>query len=271
MASRGWCALAYIYTGGDASMELTMGDQIDATSWDIPESEQNSMPGRAYFSKLGIVRRKPSRNDAPPTLSKSCSDKIALRQCTSLLSSVTELFIDPTSAYINTLVMPTSRYSAVACERAFSETGRLRELVGRTWLGGYGFRPFSIETTTVEFEYSKQRVETRATKISASNLAAAWSASGLEESTIGGIIQGRKANDVKGASGASRRQMWAAARRVAAQLGWPDQQGSLFCNDYETFKCSPELAGRRQLKQDVWATALTGWVRNEGDSAFSLV
>lgn len=228
------------------------------------------MPGRAYFSKLGIVRRKPARNDAPPTLSKSCSDKIALRQCTSLLSSVTDVFIDPGNAYIDTLVMPTSRYSAVACGRAFSESGRLRELAGREWADGYSFTPFAIETTSTEFEYSKQVVGGKAAKISASNLAAAWSASGLEESTIGGIIQGRRANDLKCASGASRRELWAAARRIADQLGWPYQQGSLFCNDYETFKCCPKLAGRRQVKREVWATALRGWVRNEGDSSFSL-
>ncbi len=135
---------------GDASMELTMAAQADASPWDIPSPPSPPppsrprpslsspsqpgvpsppspppaatllLPGRAYFSLLGAVRRKPSRADAPPTLSKSCSDKLALRQCTSLLLSPTALLVGPRDAYARTLVLPRSRYSAAGCRRAFS-------------------------------------------------------------------------------------------------------------------------------------------------------
>lgn len=53
---------------GDASMELTMQAQADATPWDLPpkttgtpddDSKQEPLRGRGYFSELGIVRRKP--------------------------------------------------------------------------------------------------------------------------------------------------------------------------------------------------------------------
>jgi tRNA-specific adenosine deaminase 1 len=50
---------------GDASMELVMDAQQDATPWPlavpvpVAEGDIQSLPGREYFSELGIVRRKP--------------------------------------------------------------------------------------------------------------------------------------------------------------------------------------------------------------------
>ena len=57
---------------GDASMELVMQAQEDATPWELPQLPQEhsegvsynssaEMKGRGYFSELGIVRRKPGR------------------------------------------------------------------------------------------------------------------------------------------------------------------------------------------------------------------
>ncbi|KAI3328468.1 adenosine deaminase/editase [Ustulina deusta] len=180
---------------GDASMELTMASQADATPWAIPAiSHQESpsspvvipninptslepdalLPGRAYFSQLGIVRRKPSRGDAPPTLSKSCSDKLSLHQCTSLLSSPTSLLVSPDHAYISTLILPTSQYSASGCKRAFSDgqgqdeedkeansqPARMASLApqNNNWsrTGGYTFQPFTVKTTDLEFAFSRR-------------------------------------------------------------------------------------------------------------------
>ena len=50
---------------GDASMELIMASQADATPWVLPdppnhvEDFSDSLKGRGYFSELGVVRRKP--------------------------------------------------------------------------------------------------------------------------------------------------------------------------------------------------------------------
>jgi tRNA-specific adenosine deaminase 1 len=57
---------------GDASMELVMQAQEDATPWELPQLPQGQpegvlnnraaeMKGRGCFSELGIVRRKPGR------------------------------------------------------------------------------------------------------------------------------------------------------------------------------------------------------------------
>ncbi|KAH0596792.1 hypothetical protein MHUMG1_05100 [Metarhizium humberi] len=262
---------------GDASMELIMAAQDDASPWDIPPSPATtesdatttSLPGRAYFSQLGVVRRKPARGDAPPTLSKSCSDKITLKQCTSLLSSLTSLLVDTSSAYIDTLVLPGSQYSAAGCQRAFSE--RVNNLMNVSWPGGYQFRPFTVETTDEEFELSRKTIRERSESIAPSNIAAAWSATGVEETILGGVIQGRKPFDVKGASKMSRRQLWLAAREVSNSLnGYGGIRQLLSSKTYQDVKNGELLADRRHVKQHVRTTALAGWIPNLGDSNFSI-
>ncbi|KAH6888087.1 adenosine deaminase/editase [Thelonectria olida] len=264
---------------GDASMELTMAAQEDASPWQTPTSvssdteiKNGMLPGRAYFDQLGIVRRKPARGDAPPTMSKSCSDKIALKQCTSLLSSLTSIFIDPENAYIHSLILPESQYSATACRRAFSADGRMKPVVGRRWPGGYSFKPFVMETTDQEFEYSKITVQARSDKISASNLAAAWSRSGFEETILGGVMQGRKPFIPKGASRTSRRRMWESASDLSNELGKEHSSISVHLKSrtYQDIKSGPLLEERRRVKDDTREAALTGWIKNDGGSDFGI-
>ena len=257
-------------------MELIMAAQDDASPWETPpsppadsDSQTASLPGRAYFSQLGVVRRKPARGDAPPTLSKSCSDKITLKQCTSLLSSLASLLVDPFNAYIDTLVLPESQYSATGCQRAFSD--RVKNLVNASWPGGYRFRPLTVETTGEEFEYSRKCIRERSEKITPSNLAAAWSSSGVEETILGGVLQGRKPFDEKGASKMSRRKMWMAAREISSCLdGREELRQLLDSRTYKEVKDGELLADRRLVKQHVRDTALVGWIPNQGDSSFSI-
>ncbi|KAI1392568.1 adenosine deaminase/editase [Hypoxylon trugodes] len=302
---------------GDASMELIMASQEDATPWDLPPatlpntdpntaSTLSTLPGRAYFSHLGIVRRKPSRPDAPATLSKSCSDKLAQKQCTSLLASTTSLLVDPSHVYIHTLILPKSRYSESACRRAFSSEGRMRSLTHPSHndekRGGYTFRPFTVETTTLEFEFSQRSVagpadsssddksideqENRTqtlVKIAPSNISAAWTRTQPSEATLGGVLQGRKqsAADDKGASFASRRRMWEIAVEVADVLpflpkGKLEDEGvkgirrALRSETYGGIKDSVLLEPRRKAKEEARVEALKGWVRNLGDESFTL-
>lgn len=267
-------------TGGDASMELTMAAQDDASPWvdeaDPTKTElgSGSLPGRAYFSRLGIVRRKPARADAPPTLSKSCSDKLALKQFSSLLSSLTSLFVDPADAYLDSLVLPDASCCRAACRRAFSPDGRLQALADARWPGGYRFRPFAVETTGQEFAYSRAAVAARSPRIVACSLAISWSLSGFDEVLVGGLLQGKKLPDLRAASRISRRQIWAAARDLARLLD--DEADPLRSHllqggqSYQAIKDGELLADRRLVKAAVRATVLAGWVRNEGDSDFTL-
>ncbi|KAI0393035.1 adenosine deaminase/editase [Xylariaceae sp. FL0594] len=286
---------------GDASMELTMASQVDATPWLIPtiqdenknkakdtelpaapssatsqppQDAETHLPGRAYFSQLGIVRRKPARGDAPPTLSKSCSDKLSLHQCTSLLSSLTSLLVAPDHAYVSTLVLPASQYSASGCLRAFSDGSSLslaegvkacrmaplKDIHGR-WAGGYRFSPFSVQTTDLEFRFSRRSPpspdsrhpanahETKPTKMTPSPLSAAKTSSGQEETTLNGVLQGHKLSNsnsnsnstthadvgLRAASFASRRRLWMLAVEIADLLSADRIQYALGCG-------SPDLA-----------------------------
>ncbi|KAI0423085.1 adenosine deaminase/editase [Xylaria grammica] len=338
---------------GDASMELTMASQADATPWAIPTVSPPGplsspsiasdpaplepdmiLPGRAFFSQLGIVRRKPSRGDAPPTLSKSCSDKLSLHQCTSLLSSPTSLLVSPDHTYISTLILPASQYSASGCRRAFSDgqgqdendkgvnsqQARMAPLAveNQSWNreGGYKFRPFDVKTTDLEFAFSRRppvtlppypssslplpitdtspnasiKNSTSKVKITPSNLSVALTASNREETTLNGVLQGRKASEatVRGASFTSRRRTWALAVEVASFLDADElntQQiqhalgactfsrtttESLPAKSYADLKDTPLLGPRRRAKEAARKLALKGWVQNSGDEDFSL-
>lgn len=181
---------------GDCSMELCMAEQDDATPWAVPSEpdvltdQSTLLDGRAHFSMVGVVRRKPSRRDAEPTCSKSCSDKLALRQVTSILSYPASLLIAPTSsAYITALVLPEEEISEDGCERAFGggSTGRLRSLVGKTFSAYHMpnteatcfFQPFDILAVPMEilvpiWSFGKYRSDRALKARKPSNISALW-------------------------------------------------------------------------------------------------
>ena len=273
---------------GDASMELTMAEQEDATPWpsftssavsstvNKPGSgEAVAMLGRGHFDQLGIVRRKPARPDAPVTWSKSCSDKLALKQCTGLLSGVVSLLVWPGNVYLDSVVLPKAQSIASACERAFGAGGRMAavasEDVQRRWRSsGYAFRPFEVRTTGREFEFSKRSspsaiASEEGEKAVPSNISALYTPR-RQEILISGVLQGRKQFDLAGASCVSRRSLWKAVLDVASAgnglgdmvVGWKEM-------GYGEVKESAELAGREAVKRNVRELALKGWRRNLGD------
>ncbi|KAI9679836.1 MAG: hypothetical protein M1817_004850 [Caeruleum heppii] len=289
---------------GDASMELTMAAQDDPTPWATPSSASTpslatspllSTPpsnpplhGRGYFSHLGIVRRKPSRPDAPPTFSKSCTDKLALRQCTSLLLSPTSLLISPENVYLDTLILPESQFVPKACERAFSATGRMKPVADRRWGDGYRFAPFDVRSTSLEFAYSRRSKEIgsagRAGQTLIPSNISTFSTSHHTEVLINGVLQGRKQFDPRGASQISRRNLWRAAVEVGVLVGGVALQSALRGHmegdgevgdprkegTYAALKKGSLMMGRREVKRDVRGEALSGWVENGGDEGFVL-
>lgn len=276
---------------GDCSMELTMEAQEDATPWTSPpptvsdtstaspSAATSALRGRTHFSHLGAVRLKPSRPDAPPTLSKSCTDKLALSQCTSLLSSLPSLLIHPGNCYLSSLVIPKSQYVPSACERAFSSSGRMsgitKDMQGK-WSGGYRFKEFKVQPTEREFMHSRRSVRAGERAVSC-NLSAVYTPR-FQESLIGGVLQGRKQLDPRGASLLSRRSMWKVVvqimglmsalglQRIDGATGTGEEIGK---GTYKDVKNSEDLNDRRAVKRDV-QQVLKGWMKNTGDDEFSL-
>ncbi|KAK4900978.1 hypothetical protein LTR27_002161 [Elasticomyces elasticus] len=257
---------------GDASMELTMAAQSDSTPWTSQPSEDD-MLGRGNFDRLGVVRRKPARPDAPATLSKSCSDKLAMKQCTSLLSGPTSLLVRPGNMYLESLVLPEGRYVPMAVERAFGAEGRMAGVaaVSEQWNGGYALRPFMVETTSRVFEYANSANSTGSQPgaVVGSNISALSTVSGRQEVVINGVLQGRKQNDVRGASCVSRRKMWESIKRVAT-AACTAVSTRPYDETYAEFKASPRLRSREQVKRDVKTLALKGWKLNAGDADWML-
>lgn len=253
-------------------MELVMAAQEDSSPWENQDARHfGELHGRGHFSALGIVRRKPSRPDATPTLSKSCTDKIALTQTLSFLSSIPSLVLGYAGAYLSTLTIPQSQYSAKGCHRAFSTVGRLSCLgsMQPIELFGYKFHPLGIKTTTIEFEFSRRVMGDR--KIVASNIASVWSSS-FEETLIGGILQGRKIGDPRGASQISRRQMAMLLLQVVnVIISMPIDGTECFrklinSHNYSSLKHTDLLAARRNAKKKIIHVALQGWIKNVEDN-----
>ena len=212
-----------------------------------------------------------ARPDAPLTLSKSCTDKLALRQCTSLLSAVTSLLMFPERAYLRSLVLPESQHVPESTARAFSAVGRMSGLTSEItskWQNGYTFSPFSILTTSEEFGWSR-RTGISEDQITPSNKSAVYTPYS-QEVIIGGVLQGRKQSDPRGACIISRKQMWQAL--LNSVENWESHYGPYFSKSgtYRTLKETDILRGRKQIKDDVVSIALKGWIANEGDNDFSL-
>lgn len=282
---------------GDASMELVMDAQEDATPWTSAppmisaplestekepkfedhefldrkspiENDATALRGRSNFSLLGVVRCKPSRPDAPPTLSKSCTDKLTLKQATSLLSSPVSLLVSPRLAYLDSLILPASQYVPSACSRGFSRSGRLAGLNDSKWQDSYRFQEFKVRPTTREFTWNKRSVHP-GTKAVASNISAVWTPA-WHEILIGGVLQGKKQFNPLGASRISRRRMWELSMRIAGNV-LVNMRRHFVVGDgsYGDMKGSEALAERRKVKRDI-QKALKGWAPNRGDDDFRL-
>jgi tRNA-specific adenosine deaminase 1 len=141
---------------------------------------------------------------------------------------------------------------------------------------GNGYNPhfLTLKTTSREFRFSRRQPLGAGEKIVPSNIAAHAhaTASGVPqlETLIGGVLQGRKASDIRGASRVSRFRMWELALEVAALVAVPRVQRALGRGKYGEVKGGELLEGRRRVKEDVREGALKGWVRNLEDESWSL-
>lgn len=250
-------------------MELTMSSQDDATPWTMPSpsfSSTSFLRGRGYFSELGVVRTKPGRADAPPTLSKSCSDKLALRQSVSALLSPVSLLVAPSNAYIASIILNKEEHSDIACQRAFGAEGRMAGVNGRDWGGGYTFKPFHVRTTDVVFPFSKREAQRKTRGMTvASNVSAVWVQNRGAETLIGGVLQGRKQfSGIKGASMLCKARLWKAVGGVAGILGLQTVQRAVNVEFYENLKEGKNMLPRNKAKEET-RKVLGGWPRNGGN------
>ena len=127
------------------------------------------------------------RQDGPVSLSKSCSDKLALKQCTSLLSGSTALLISPENAYLDTLILSKRQCLLHAIERALRQTGRMKSTLEERWSDGYSFEPFKGEGTELDFDFSRQSSQCSSEMVKGCSTSAVWT-SYFKETLINGVF-----------------------------------------------------------------------------------
>lgn len=215
--------------------------------------------GRDHFLHVGYVRTKPGRADAPLSLSKSCSDKLTLKQFTSLLNGSTSQLIQdrlhtasPSSPspgpgfYLNTLIVPKGELHDEDFQRCF------RDRVSSVEDSHKHF--FSYTSTSVDFAHSRRTAKGADGKKPKPCPYAIVHVEGVaSEGTIMGVRQGFRPFTGRGASCVSRYEM---AIRVRQLLGL---EGT---NRYLEFK---QLNEQRRKTKDRVYKVLKNWGATKPD------
>ena len=115
-----------------------------------------------------------------------------------------------------------------------------------------------METTDIEFQYSRRAAVANTVICKGSNVSAVWTPC-HQETLINGVLQGRKQTDQRGASALSRMQTWNLVMKIVDLLDVPALTYILKIPSYLDMKRSQDLEQRRHVKEDVKSEALEGW------------
>ncbi|KAF9466422.1 adenosine deaminase/editase [Collybia nuda] len=181
---------------GDAStrflaslQDVEMATLKDSTVF-VPLSPGAASRGRDNYSRLGVLRTKPGRADSPPTLSMSCSDKIASWNVLGFQGALASHFLGP--LYLSRVIIgevPLSMQSSVRedCERAL-----WRRLEGIHNLpSNYTLHAPAIHFTSLQFFHSRSVLEETGQASGSCNESLCWIANTKpHEILINGLKRG---------------------------------------------------------------------------------
>ncbi|KAK9461009.1 adenosine deaminase/editase [Lipomyces oligophaga] len=235
---------------GDASMENLGAGKLPNWEFDYKIMGQKMLKGRAYYSELGMIRTKPGRSDSPESLSKSCTDKLLMKQYTSVLLSPTSYVFSPKGAYLRAILVPRSKIIDSAFNRAF----RIEERIKGIAKTQYDFDWIGYNTT---FKDSKENTKAGGRPCSVSMVYIENESEQVEAITRG-MRMGWKAGSEGSISKLSRRKMAELAGEISETVR----------NKLRYSELKDESTAREQIK---WKTRsnLGRWIRT-GDDDFQL-
>lgn len=126
---------------GDASLSANARD-CEEWKFDLTKVE-GMVRGKTHFKQKGLLRTKPGRADSPVSLSKSCSDKLCVKQLLGINNCLTTPFTE--LIYLKWLILPPkASETADDIARCFYE---------RFAVPNAHF--FDIQVTSLEFQFAK--------------------------------------------------------------------------------------------------------------------
>ncbi|CAJ0642228.1 15860_t:CDS:10 [Entrophospora sp. SA101] len=160
--------------------------------------------GRMDYKSIGVLRTKPGRADSEPTLSMSCSDKLAQWNVVGLQSSLLSELISP--IYLSTIIIG-DLFSKQSLERALFE--RIQGLQSLPY--PYSCNIPKIIQSTQEFDESFNYISNQFPqgKIVTSNIAKVWLKG--PSNNIEFLVNGRK-------QGASKSKLSSKTRSLVSKL-----------------------------------------------------
>lgn len=208
--------------------------------------------GRDHFHQVGLVRTKPGRRDSPITLSKSCTDKLTLRQYTSVLLGPLATLINPQGFYLSSLVIPESQYNQLDLERAF----RLRIGEDQYKHDHYTLQLFDHRTTDIEFVHSKRYLQSQNpnTEIVPCLQSIVYIQGQQPEVILGGVRMGSKPFTGKGQSLICRKSITTKVLELSANK-------IIIKDTYVTWKSNKQ---RKHVKNHVYKK-LGNWINTQID------
>jgi tRNA-specific adenosine deaminase 1 len=189
---------------GDSSMSLVSEGVTD--DWKDPlatVSPDGPVRGRDHFLHVGLVRTKPGRRDSPITYSKSCSDKLCLRQFTSLLLGPVACVVSPSEFYLSSLIVPERCFKEEDFVRAFGPKGRVSG-GPHIEVGDYKEHFFQYYLSSIEFSHGKKedRLPSPTSVLFISGI------SSVHEAILNGVKMGARPFTGKGLSTLCRKELF---------------------------------------------------------------
>ncbi|KAG8994763.1 hypothetical protein FRB94_012576 [Tulasnella sp. JGI-2019a] len=200
---------------GDASMlalSLSQDPEMAAlkahsSGSTFESSPETALRGRNGYDLRGAWRTKPGRADAEPTLSMSCSDKIAAWSLVGLQGALLSMVLEP--VYIDSIVIgevEPEMVEAISIECARAFTARLKD--APELLSPFSHHSPSVLFTNVPFRYSRSQVIVES-KNNTMPLAAIESISWIQgslcaEALVGGLKRGATAKSIKAHKASSK-------------------------------------------------------------------